>query len=299
MKKLLNSAVLKHILIMLFVFSSSPLAISQRKDTDAKVALWNFKKCRERVSTEKASIRILYAFNAENIKDKDTWIDEGQLKIGKNITQYSSRFVELNEDSLANWLNTHPKSNVWPAARWLQGYKPGHWIEYQYSTILTKNNLLEEFATMPDAIESDNQKYAEQLPLQDWSILDESKEVCGYTCRKAVCHWRGRDYVAWFTTDIPVSAGPWKFGGLPGLIMKIADSTNTYSWEATEVKNGTFPIYEPRGAKYKESTRKNVQELQRKLNENYFKTTGTEVIQYKTGKIMNSRKHPYSQLELE
>lgn len=218
---------------MLFVFSSSPLAISQRKDTDAKVALWNFKKCRERVSTEKASIRILYAFNAENIKDKDTWIDEGQLKIGKNITQYSSRFVELNEDSLANWLNMHPKSNVWPAARWLQGYKPGHWIEYQYSTILTKNNLLEEFATMPDAIESDNQKYAEQLPLQDWSILDESKEVCGYTCRKAVCHWRGRDYVAWFTTDIPVSAGPWKFGGLPGLIMKIADSTNTYSWEAT------------------------------------------------------------------
>ena len=121
MKKLFNSAVLKHILIMLFVFSFSPLAISQRKDTDAKVALWNFKKCRERVSTEKASIRILYAFNAENIKDKDTWIDEGQLKIGKNITQYSSRFVELNEDSLANWLNMHPKSNVWPAARWLQG----------------------------------------------------------------------------------------------------------------------------------------------------------------------------------
>lgn len=283
-----------------FIILLSALSVSaQRKDTDAKVALWNFKKCNERVSKENASIRILYAFNAENIKDKDTWIDEGQLKIGKNMTEYSSRFVEINEDSLANWLNKHPKSNVWPAARWLQGYKPGHWIEYQYSTIRIKGNMLEEYSTMPDAIDSDNQKYSEQLPLQEWNILDDSKEICGYTCQKATCHWRGRDYAAWFTSDIPVSAGPWKFGGLPGLIMRVADSTDTYSWEATEIKNGTFPIYEPRGAKYKESTREKVQELQRKLNENYFKTTGTEIILYKTGQLINSRKHTYSQLELE
>lgn len=293
MKSILNY--LFTFIILLSAFSAG----AQRKDTDAKVALWNFKKCRERVSIGNASTRILYAFNAEDIKDKNTWIDEGQLKLGRNTIQYSSRFVELNEDSLANWLNLHPKSNVWPAARWLQGHKPGHWIEYQYSTILIKGRQLEEFATMPDAIESDNMKYSEELPLQEWHVLDVSEEVCGYTCQKAVCHWRGRDYVAWFTSDIPVSAGPWKFGGLPGLIMKVVDSTKTYSWEATEVKNGTFPIYEPRGAKYKESTREKVQELQRKLNENYFKTTGTEVIQYKTGKHINSRRHPYSQLELE
>lgn len=285
------------LLLIVAVFSSNCYA--QRKDTDAKVAVWNFKKCRERVSIGDASIRILYAFNAEDIKDKNTWIDEGQLKIGRGVTQYSSHFVEVNEDSLANWLNEHPKSNVWPPARWLQGHKKDNWIEYQYSTILIRDHLLEEFATMPAAIESDNQKYSENLPLQEWEISDETDDICGYTCQKATCRWRGRDYVAWFTPDIPVSAGPWKFGGLPGLIMKIADSTNTYSWEATEVKNGAFPIYEPEGAKYKESTREKVQELQRKLNENYFKTTGTEIIQYKTGKLINSRKHPYSQLELE
>lgn len=299
MKKLFNSAVLKHILIMLFVFSSSPLAISQRKDTDAKISILNISKCRDRKMMENAKIRILYAFNAENIQDKSTWVDEGQLKIGKGITQYSSHFEEVNEDSVANWLNTHSKSSAWPPARWLKGHRPDHWIEYQYSNIVIKDNVLEEYATMPQAIETDNLKYSEILPLQQWTIFDETNTVCGYTCHKAVCHWRGRDYVAWFTSDIPVSAGPWKFGGLPGLIMKIADSTNTYSWEATEVKNGTFPMYEPRGVKYKESTREKVQVLQRKLNENYFKTTGKEVIQYKTGKIINSRKHPYSQLELE
>lgn len=272
---------------------------AQRKDTDAKISHYNISRCRDRKSIGDASIRILYAFNAENIRDKSTWIDEGQLKIGRGITQYSSHFEEVNEDSVAIWLNTHSKSSAWPPARWLRGHRPDHWIEYQYSNIHIIDNTLEEYATMPRAIETDNLKYSETLPLQEWSISDETEEICGYPCQKAVCHWRGRDYVAWFAADIPVSAGPWKFEGLPGLIMKIADSTNTYSWEATEVKNGTFPIYKPRGDKYKESTREKVQELQRKLNENYFKTTGTEVIQYKTGQLLTSRKHPYSQLELE
>ena len=141
--------------------------------------------------------------------------------------------------------------------------------------------------------------YTEEFPLQSWKIEPETQIVCGYECQKAVCHWRGRDYVAWFTSAIPVSAGPWKFGGLPGLIMKISDSKNDYSWEAVAVNKGSFPIYGERRKKYVKSTREKVQKLQRELNENYFKTTGTSVVQYKTGKVISSRKHPYTQLELE
>lgn len=57
-------------LLLLIVAILSTNSYAQRKDTDAKVAVWNFKKCRERVSIGDASIRILYAFNAEDIKDK-------------------------------------------------------------------------------------------------------------------------------------------------------------------------------------------------------------------------------------
>lgn len=273
---------------------------AQRKDSDAKISREYYKYgALNRKTIGTADVRILYAFNAENISDKGTWIDEGQLKIAKGLTQYSSHFEEVNEDNLAKWIEEHPKSSVVPPARWIQGYKPDHWIEYQYSNIKVKGGVLEEWAAMPREIEEDNLMYTEQFPLQSWKIESETQTICGYECQKATCHWRGRDYVAWFTTAIPVSAGPWKFGGLPGLIMKICDTNNDYTWEAVAVNKGSFPIYGARRKKYIKTTREKVLKLQRELNENYFKTTDLTVIQYNTGKSISSRKHPYTQLELE
>jgi len=44
---------------------------------------------------------------------------------------------------------------------------------------------------------------------------DDTLTVAGYVCQKATCLFRGRDYTAWFSNDIPISNGPWKFGGFP------------------------------------------------------------------------------------
>lgn len=292
---------MKVLLIMCLSAGSSFTAEAQRKDSDAKISHSNYlkaaKKGREKVAD--ASIRIRYAFNPEDIRDKSTWIDEGQLKIAPDMTDYSSYFVEVNEDSLANWLNAHKSSSVYPPARWIQGHRPDYWIEYQYSQITTKDVVLTEWATMPRELDTENLYYTEKLPLFDWQIGTETATVCGYECMKATCHWRGRDYTAWFTTEIPVEYGPWKFGGLPGLIMKVADNDGIYTFEAVAVENGTFPIYAPRGSKYKQSTRDKVWNLQRKLNENYLKTTDHTVIVYKTGQALSSRAHKYTQLELE
>ena len=274
---------------------------AQRKDSDAKISpsnsLRSAKGQRDTVSV--ANIRIRYAFNAEDIKDKSTWIDEGQLKIAPDMTDYSSYFVEVNEDSLAHWLNTNKKSNVYPPARWLQGHRPDYWIEYQYSQITTKDGILTEWATMPRELDSENLYYTENLPLFNWQIGTETDTVCGYECIKATCLWRGRDFTAWFTPDIPVEYGPWKFGGLPGLIMMVSDDNGIYTFEAVAVETGNFPIFAPRGSKYKQSTREKVWKLQRALNEDYFKATGWSVFNIKLGREISSREHPYSQLELE
>ena len=274
---------------------------AQRKDSDAKISHSNYKRAaqsgREKVSD--ANVRIRYAFNAEDIKNKSTWIDEGQLKIAPDMTDYSSFFVEVNEDSLAHWFDTNPRAAVYPPARWIQGHRPDYWIEYQYSQITTKDGILTEWATMPRELDMENLYYTEKLPLFDWKIGTDTATICGYECFKATCHWRGRDFTAWFTPDIPVEYGPWKFGGLPGLIMKVYDNDGIYTFEAVAVENGNFPIYAPRGSKYKQSTREKVWKLQHDLNVDYLKTTGHSVFNLKLNREMTSRRHQYTQLELE
>ncbi len=54
-----------------------------------------------------------------------------------------------------------------------------------------------------------------------WKINKEIKSILGYPCQKAQTHFRGRDYIAYFTKKIPVNNGPYKFGGLPGLILEV------------------------------------------------------------------------------
>jgi GLPGLI family protein len=63
----------------------------------------------------------------------------------------------------------------------------------------------------------------EAIPAINWEITDETRIIKTYRCKMAVTYFRGRYYKAWFTTDVPIVAAPWKFGGLPGLVMDIED----------------------------------------------------------------------------
>jgi len=94
--------------------------------------------------------------------------------------------------------------------------------------------------------------YKDELKPQDWEILSDTTTILGYHCQKAQCNWRGRDWIAWFTPDIPISEGPWKFYGLPGLITKLHDTKNHYSF----VLIGFQEIEAPIDAKIPKETQK-------------------------------------------
>jgi len=77
----------------------------------------------------------------------------------------------------------------------------------------------------------------DSLSIFNWTIEKDSLTFLGYKCNKAKTTFRGREFEVYFTTDIPISDGPAKYNGLPGLILivKIINSDAIYSIEATEL----------------------------------------------------------------
>lgn len=67
--------------------------------------------------------------------------------------------------------------------------------------------------------------------IRDWKLIDETKVINSINCKKAEVHYKGRDWTAWYSTEIPFPYGPYKFNGLPGLIVKITDKTGDYDFE--------------------------------------------------------------------
>ena len=85
--------------------------------------------------------------------------------------------------------------------------------------------------------------YTTKLPLLDWALVpDSTKEILGYNCNMAKAYFAGREYVVWYTIDIPLPYGPYKFYGLPGLVMKVEEVTHLYSWELKGIQNVVRPI---------------------------------------------------------
>ncbi|WP_347218140.1 GLPGLI family protein [Chryseobacterium sp.] len=84
--------------------------------------------------------------------------------------------------------------------------------------------------TFKERIGRDVYSYEEDRPIA-WKISSETQKIGEYKVQKAETDFAGRKWTAWFTTDLPYQDGPYKFGGLPGLIVKIEDDKGEYSFD--------------------------------------------------------------------
>ncbi len=78
-------------------------------------------------------------------------------------------------------------------------------------------------------LEVDYYKVTDQRKM-NWKILPEKEKIGEFNAQKATTDFAGRQWTAWFVPDLPIQDGPYKFRGLPGMIIKIEDKTQSHSF---------------------------------------------------------------------
>lgn len=221
--------------------------------------------------------------------DVTTYDDLFILQIGKNISKFFSYYT-FQADSLGK---TPDGDKVWKEifTRSLEDFKKhrdrSRWmnsfVRTRSRTFVYKNYPQGEM-TVTDGIIGEHAIYKDTLNAQQWQITDSAKTVLGYTCQKAECDFRGRRWTVWFAPDIPISDGPWKFGGLPGLIMEAYDRGKQYYFIIVgleQVEDEPILFSEPRslkGKKFREINRREL--LKAKMHQ---LTNGASIMEAESG----------------
>lgn len=102
--------------------------------------------------------------------------------------------------------------------------------ELIYSNFKTSEMVIQE------QIDIEMINFIEKIPTIKWELSNETKVENDYNLKKAMATFRGRNYTAWYTLDIPVNVGPWKLHGLPGAIVSVDEDKGRYSWQLKDVK---------------------------------------------------------------
>jgi len=252
---------------------------------------------------DSSNIRIWYALNATDIKKQETYDDLQRLEIGSRISKHYSYFV-FNSDSLTTvFIKGNTKMAGIPSAPGERGKKStGVWNQYSQSEYFKdfNKNQLTEYVRMPDG-GIPNQQYSESISIQNWEILADTLTVADYLCQKAICTFRGRNYTAWFAMGIPIQNGPWKFGGLPGLILKVYDSDGLYVFECVKIesfkKKYLIKIHDYYSS-YEKTNRQKLYKFIERIHGDFYNMTG-RVATKLDGTPVPWKKIPYNPLELE
>lgn len=169
-----------------------------------------------------AHLRVVYRMYFRTDRQSDpTYLDNIVLLVGTRFTQSIPAFYRYI-DSTYTVKKQSLDTRMIPDQEVLRNLSTG--------TIRVENRLL----YLPHQTIS----YRELAPRFDWRLQSGTGDVCGNVCHKATAAFRGREWSVWFAPEIPVDAGPWKFHGLPGLILRAESADGDYVFVAVAIREG-------------------------------------------------------------
>ena len=174
------------------------------------------------------TVRYRFHYDTKEVVDegKKPFSDEINVDIGDKVTYCYSRWDEDNDLLYDSIMAKGGNVNDFLAA---EG-PISMFDERVIKNYPSKGNLSVTCLLGDDVI------YNEPMVKKTWNLELGDTTIVGYNCKKATCNFRGRKWTAWYTLDIPISEGPWKIDGLPGMILKAVDSLNQFSFECFQIK---------------------------------------------------------------
>lgn len=169
-----------------------------------------------------------YSVDTLNRSGDNRESDDMLLQIAPDGLSKFSSYKNMAIDSVV-------ASSSWEQLTALAGNNPEIMKNGEFMTIY--KNYPEGKLTHTEKVCYDWLRYEEEMPELAWELTDSTANVLGYECKSARCQFRGREWTAFYTEEIPLTDGPWKLGGLPGLIMKASDRNGDYTFECIGINS--------------------------------------------------------------
>lgn len=263
--------------------------ISGATDNSAKI---------EKKDVDIAKIRAFYkmTFRPDSVALSNYEEAQTVLLIGKSYSMFTD-YYKYKVDSL-NDACIDNGQNMMSVVPMMMAYgKKNNFDCVILTDFLKKNEIVQQ------KIGLDEYQYSDK-PVVAWKIADNDSVIEGHPCRKAVCNLRGRNYTAFYATDIPLPYGPYKFGGLPGLIMNVYDDRGDYKFELNGLEicdRLNLPIYYYNSNDIRKTTREKTMKADKNNKDNPLASLMASGLQIELSEEDKAsvQPKPYNPIELE
>ncbi len=133
------------------------------------------------------------------------------LYLGKDLSVFKSYDKMAQDSIMKSTINESLKTGIIDTRNRKKTINTEIYKSLSGNKMITKQKIVNDYLV------------EEGLPVMNWTITKEIKQIANIACQKAQGKFKGRVYEAWFTTKYPYNNGPWKLGGLPGLILEAND----------------------------------------------------------------------------
>ncbi|RZK64684.1 MAG: GLPGLI family protein [Pedobacter sp.] len=195
-------------------------------------------------NSDKTLARVRYTFKhvSDTTQRDQPRIENMLLVIGKNASLYTSYDKLMQGMALQRQLEEQIKNqsgstngNIQVNATSKTGNRnPLTSVDYYYFAkehkFITRERLFNSYLVEEDA------------PQIAWKIEKDTMSFSGIACQKATAKFKGRNWIAWYATELPFPSGPWKLNGLPGLIISAKDDKNEVMFEFAGIENVTSAV---------------------------------------------------------